>query len=127
MAAVIHLDTHVVVWLYAGELERLRPCLPRLEGQQLAISPMVVLECQYLFEIGKVTVGPGVLLADLGERIGLTVSSHPFADVTRTAVTLRWTRDPFDRLIAAQALAEGAPLVTADRTLLEHCAEAVWG
>ena len=37
-----------------------------------------------------------------------------------------WTRDPFDRLIAAQAIVADAPLVTADRTILEHLPLATW-
>jgi PIN domain nuclease of toxin-antitoxin system len=123
---MIHLDTHVVVWLYAGETERLRGCLHRLEGQVLVISPMVVLECQYLFEIDKIAVRPEVILAELGERAGLTVSAHPFADVAHAALAMAWTRDPFDRLIAAQAVAEGVALVTADRVMLANCPAAVW-
>lgn len=39
---------------------------------------------------------------------------------------LAWTRDPFDRLICAQALADAAPLLTADRTVHEHLDMTVW-
>lgn len=123
---MIHVDTHVVIWLYARDADRLRGCLHRLEGQSLVISPMVVLECQYLFEIGKIAVGPARILAELGERVGLTVSSHPFAEVARTALSMSWTRDPFDRLIAAQAVAEGVALVTLDGPMRAHCPVAVW-
>lgn len=35
-------------------------------------------------------------------------------------------RDPFDRLLAAQALAEGYPLVTRDRLFRKYGVEVVW-
>jgi PIN domain nuclease of toxin-antitoxin system len=47
VAAVIYLDTHVVVWLYAGDLELLpQEVRELLEGEELVISPMVELELQ---------------------------------------------------------------------------------
>ena len=37
-----------------------------------------------------------------------------------------WTRDPFDRMIVAQAALREAPLLTKDRVLHEHYDRAVW-
>ncbi len=48
------------------------------------------------------------------------------ADVTQAAAPLSWTRDPFDRLIAAHAIVANAPLVTADRTIRENLPLAIW-
>ena len=42
------------------------------------------------------------------------------------AERLSWTRDPFDRLIVAQASLAGAPLVTKDRMIRKHFAKAAW-
>jgi PIN domain nuclease of toxin-antitoxin system len=39
---------------------------------------------------------------------------------------LGWTRDPFDRLIAAQALVANATLVTKDTLMSKHCPAALW-
>ena len=44
----------------------------------------------------------------------------------RAAASLGWTRDPFDRMIAAHAIVADAPLLTADRTILEHLPLATW-
>ncbi len=53
---MIYLDTHVVVWLYAGLTARLRPAArDLLNTSDLAISPMVFLELQYLYETGRTT------------------------------------------------------------------------
>jgi PIN domain nuclease of toxin-antitoxin system len=43
------------------------------------------------------------------------------------ALRCGWTRDPFDRLIVAQAKAnDGAGLVMADTVIRKHYAGAVW-
>lgn len=127
MEAIAHLDTHVVVWLYAGAVEKIPGVVrDRLETDELLISPAVVLELQYLFEIRRVTEPASAVVTDLEGRLGLRVSDTPFHDVVAVAVGLTWTRDPFDRLIVAQALAERAPLVTADSSIRKHFEAAVW-
>ena len=126
MEAVTYLDTHVVVWLYAGLAERFpRSVSERLEGP-LAVSPVVELELQYLFEVGR-TASPGAeVIADLHRRIGLETTDASLAKVVGVARTLSWTRDPFDRLIAAQAICDDVSLLTADETIIEHLDLAVW-
>lgn len=49
-----------------------------------------------------------------------------FADIVAHAHALSWTRDPFDRLIAAQAIAEQAMLLTADQHLRANFDRAIW-
>ena len=121
-----YLDTHVVVWLYAGLAKRFPPGVcKRLEGS-LSVSPVVELELQYLFEVGR-TASPGdEVIADLHQRIGLETADSSLAKVVGVARTLSWTRDPFDRLIAAQAISDDLPLLTADEVILEHLDLAVW-
>ena len=42
------------------------------------------------------------------------------------AMEFSWTRDPFDRLIAAQALVSGERLLTRDRLIRANCSWAFW-
>jgi PIN domain nuclease of toxin-antitoxin system len=42
------------------------------------------------------------------------------------ALPIHWTRDPFDRLIAAHAIASNARLDTKDRLIRQHCPNALW-
>ena len=128
MAPLIYLDTHVVAWLYAtgaGALsERAAETIDTSE--EVRISPIVRLELQYLFEIGRVGE-PAVTVVDaLAGTMGLTVCTAAFASVVYEAEKIAWTRDPFDRLIVAQAVLHAAPLVTKDDTLRAHYSEAVW-
>lgn len=124
---MIHLDTHVLVWVLAGEHSRLPlPVRTLLDTERLAISPMVSLELTYLHEIGRITTSAEELLEALRPALELVVSTVPFPHIVAAAASLTWTRDPFDRVIAGNALADGATLLTADRTLRTHLSAARW-
>jgi len=53
---VIYLDTHVVAWLYGLGPSSLTPKVAQLleEADDIRISPMVRLDLQHLYEIGRV-------------------------------------------------------------------------
>lgn len=124
---MIYLDTHVVVWLYAGLIDKLSDTAHRLINENdIFISPVVRLELQYLFEVERVTVAPDTIVADLANRIGLQVCAKPFNRIVSEALAATWTRDPFDRLIAAHASLNGDILVTKDGNMLRHYAHARW-
>jgi len=114
----LHLDTHVVVWLAAGEFDRIPHSLQqRLESDSLRISPMVRLELTYLHEKGRLSEPAGRVLDQLEHAIGLVEAPGPFGAAVRAAESLIWTRDPFDRVIAAHALASFATLATKDEVI----------
>ena len=118
---MIHLDTHVVVWLVSGLSAKVPPpVLDRLEQDEVATSPMVRLELEYLREIGRLRHPAERVLGELRRALGAIEDATPFGEVISEATALTWTRDPFDRLIAAQALAAGCVLVTADQNLRER-------
>jgi PIN domain nuclease of toxin-antitoxin system len=127
--AVIYLDTHVAFWLYAAA-GNARLCSTAEEvvrrADDVRISPMVRLELQYLYEVDRIGEPPAPILDELGSRLGLVVCRADFSAVVHEAERYSWTRDPFDRLIVAQASLHGAPLVTKDGRIHEHYAHAVW-
>lgn len=124
---MIHLDTHVVVWLFSRKRSRIPGSVQRrIDSERPAVSPMVEVELGFLYEVGTMRSSPQEVLDDLRASLELAVSDAPFAAVTRAAVDLAWTRDPFDRLIAAQSLVDRIPLVTADETILANLPSAVW-
>ena len=123
----VYLDTHVALWLYAGQTERISMRATNLiNDERIGVSPMVLLEMQYLQEIGRVTTTPRTIIADLKRRLGLAVEDRSMDTVTEGALSLSWTRDVFDRLIVAQAALDSAQLVTSDRVIREHYPQAVW-
>lgn len=127
MATLTHLDTHVVVWVVAGEHNRLSDTArDALEHDTLRISPMVALELTYLHEVGRITETSDVVLDEARRSLGLVSADEPFGDVIDVATGLEWTRDPFDRIIAAHALVARARLLTRDETVHAHLDLAVW-
>jgi PIN domain nuclease of toxin-antitoxin system len=127
MSQQVRLDTHVVVWLYAGLVERFSPTAHvTLEQRDLVVAPMVELELTLLHEIGRLSVSGTEILGDLHHRVGLRVSDVPWPAAVRAAAGLTWTRDPFDRLIVADALAAGTSLLTRDDRVRERVPSAMW-
>jgi PIN domain nuclease of toxin-antitoxin system len=125
---MVYVDTHVVVWLYAGRLDLLSGTVrAKLNADDdLRISPMVLLELEYLRETRRTTAGAPAVYGALHQQIGLQVCGLGFAEVIEAAAKLDWTRDPFDRIIAGHAAAAGAPLITRDETIRRHYDNALW-
>lgn len=118
MIPTLHLDTHAVLWLYARQHRRFPPATrARLNTDALRCSPMVRLELAYLVEIGRATDPPERVFADLAGSVGLAIDDQPFDRVADIAARTTFTRDPFDRVIAAQAIAAGVRLVTKDERI----------
>lgn len=124
---LIYLDTHAVVWLYAGEISKFSTSGKNLINQhELIISPIVKLELQYLYEINRISKKPNTIINDLHKRIGLKVCKKPFKDITEKSLNLNWTRDPFDRIIVANAEIDNSILLTKDESILKKYKHARW-
>ena len=127
MASIIFLDTHIVVWLFEARIELFSErAKTAIETNDLMISPMVELELIYLIEIKRIKGDAKEIVADLQNRIDLKVSSTQFRKIIWAATGLKWTRDPFDRIITAQAIVENVQLVTADSVIRQHFEGALW-
>jgi PIN domain nuclease of toxin-antitoxin system len=123
----VHLDTHIVLWLFQKELGRLsEAAVALIEANDLAVSAMVKMELELLYEIGRTPYTPDEILGNLNRTIGLRADESSMVDVVNHALGMHWTRDPFDRFIAANAALYDVKLITKDRTILEHCEYAVW-
>jgi len=124
---MIYLDTHVVAWLYAGRVDLLsEKARDLIRENDVLISPVVRLELQYLYEIKRVSFPAGPVIEDMTRSIGLKICTHAFDPVIEKAVLQLWTRDPFDRIIVAQAALKSSLLVTKDGTIREHYPRAAW-
>ena len=115
---MILLDTHAAIGLARGH-KRSRP-LERLP--RLYLSPATLLEVQFLAEAGRVRLARGQSAAALARDDRWRLDEPPSAKWFAAACDLDWTRDPFDRLLAAHARLRGWKLATADNVLLERLA-----
>ncbi len=124
---MIFLDAHVVVWLYSGQLDLFNPkVLKLINTEQVCISHIVKLEIQYLFEIKRVKYEPGLIIDSLIDEIGLIYSDNNFESIVRQAIHLSFTRDPFDRVIVADASINNSKLISKDGNIKKHYKNTIW-
>lgn len=113
------LDTHFLIWILTGA-ERVG-AYPWLDDHRpWGISPISLLELQYLSEIGRIELDAAGLLEALQLDTRFVLDEPPLVPLIQRALPLAWTRDPFDRLLAAHSTARRLPLCTVDRLLLQH-------
>lgn len=127
MEAMIYLDTNVVLWL-AGAPEQLsEAAVAQIDGaEHLLLSPMVELEIEYLYEVGRIQRPASEVIQHLRRFLSLRACDRSFASVITKARELKWTRDPFDRIITAQAAVADDPLLTRDKIIRANYPHAVW-
>jgi PIN domain nuclease of toxin-antitoxin system len=124
---VTYLDTHVVAWLFGGENHRLsRAAIARIDDDDVLVSPAVVLELQLLHEIKRLKATALKVVERLSVEIGLSVCQLPFASIVEHALDQAWVRDPFDRLIVANARVSDAPLITKDEHIRRNYRQSIW-
>lgn len=121
-----YLDTHVAAAICTASGKLSAAASAELDAAELRISPMVVLELQFLREIGRLKTSSDDFVRILRRDFEVEVCDNPWIEVTRSAVTENWTRDPFDRLIVAHARCVGGRLITRDRQIRKHFDAAVW-
>ncbi len=121
------LDTHILVWLYAGVQGPFSERAKReLQSDDIVVSPVVLLELQYLYEAKKINKNGEAIFSALQKTMGVRMMEYDWGEVMRAALALAWTRDPFDRIIVAHALLYEAALLTKDRQIRRHYAGAIW-
>lgn len=112
------LDTHVLVWLVSGKPSTAtRRMLENLDND-LFVSAVSAFEIATKVRLGKLDAARGLHDRWEAALTGLGALEMPLdRAAARRAGELTWAnRDPFDRLLAAQAITEGMTLVTADRS-----------
>jgi PIN domain nuclease of toxin-antitoxin system len=117
------LDTHALIWWDSGKLPR--AAVRRIAAAEVVfVSAVVAWEIAIKSSLGRVVAKVPVeaVLDDYGFR-ELAVSIR-HADAVRSLPPHH--RDPFDRLLIAQALVENLVIVSADRALRKYSAPVVW-
>lgn len=111
------LDTHVLLWLLGEPAripERIRSELAK-STNHLIVSAACALEISTKVRLGKLDAQK---LVDTWPEQLTRIGAEELAVTSRHAVlagSMTWQhRDPFDRLLVAQSMIEGFPLVTSD-------------
>jgi PIN domain nuclease of toxin-antitoxin system len=124
------LDTHVFLWL-AGDDTRLSAKVRELAldaGNPLSLSVASVWELAIKASLGKLRldVGLGELIESQRAALGLTMLRIETAHVLEVETLEYHHRDPFDRLLVAQARVERLTIVSRDTRLDDYDVERVW-
>jgi len=121
------LDTNVVVWLLLGDRSALPPTVVAAIGSTASdplVSAASVWEIAIKRSLGKLTVDPSWPRALT--RLDLTPLPVTAEHAARVQGLPWHHRDPFDRLLVAQADIEGATLITSDRQLDAYDIPTMW-
>ena len=110
------LDTHFLVWITLDDPRLAEfPWLHRYATW--GVSPVAFLEVQYLGDVGKLEVRIDEFIDAIGRDPRFIVDDVPLLQLIQQALPLGWTRDPFDRLLAAHSAARRKPLCSVDRQI----------
>jgi len=113
------LDTHFLLWTVLGS-ERLGD-FPWLDAYRpWGISPVSFLEIQFLAEVGRLEVDAPGFAEAVASDSRFVVDEVPLVALVEKALCLSWTRDPFDRLLAAHSEARRVALCSLDRRIGAH-------
>ncbi len=118
------LDTHTFIWWDNGKLPK--PVTRRIQqAEDVFVSAVVAWEIAIKSSLGKMTARGGVAeaMADYGfSELAVNVAH---ADAVRGLPNHH--RDPFDRMLVAQAQVEGLVIVSVDTALAPYGVQVVWG
>ena len=113
------LDTHFLIWITRAA-KRLRHFKWLSNYEPWGVSAISLLEIQFLAEIGRLDIRNPQFTDTLLADPRFVVDDVSFVAVCRKALTLSWTRDPFDRLICAHSLMRRVPLCSLDTAIHEN-------
>ena len=121
------LDTHALVWGVTAPERlplRIRDVLAAGQGKASVVSYW-----ELMLKTGRQTalvLDPVRWWERYVTRAAVEVLPVRVAHVDRLDELGNWHRDPFDRMLVAQALAEGLTLASKDATLARYGAPLVW-
>ncbi|MGH7899430.1 MAG: type II toxin-antitoxin system VapC family toxin [Candidatus Binatia bacterium] len=124
------LDTHAFLWIANGV-----PTVPprvlaayRDRSNEVLLSVVSAWEIQVKVQVGKLELDDPLadLIATERDRNALKILPVELGHVFALGDLATHHRDPFDRLLVAQAIAENAKLVTADPELAKYPVEILW-
>jgi PIN domain nuclease of toxin-antitoxin system len=123
---ILILDTHALLWSLEDSPRLSAASRAALESTDNVILASVASAWEIAIKkaAGRLDA-PDDLEAAI-EDAGFIKRVITFADVARLSALPSHHRDPFDRILVAQALVEGAPIVTCDPHIQRYQVQTLW-
>lgn len=119
------IDTHVLLWYIAGNRRRIGQALQaRIEAEANTVSVASLWEIAVKSALGKLDAPDD--LPDRVEQLGFRLLQITAEHAWRVRYLPHHHRDPFDRLLIAQAQEERMPILTADPSFDAYKVTVVW-
>jgi PIN domain nuclease of toxin-antitoxin system len=128
----ILLDTHTFLWLIAGDANLSPTARQTIEApnNDPLLSKVSLWEMAIKVSLGKLTLNFEEPFAEaIGGQLrenGVTLLPIDVAHIGQVAVMPFHHRDPFDRLIVAQALVEKLPIIGRDQSFDSYGVQRIW-
>lgn len=121
------LDTHAVLWWFTDDrrLSTVAGAVLDAASNDLFVSAVAAYEIAYKQGQGRLSPLPDGLPRRL-QRAGIEVLPLSLDHAVAAAALPGPHRDPWDRIMIAQALVEGLTVVTADRVFASYHVPVVW-
>ena len=124
------LDTHSFLWLVTDDpkLSEVSKAIFLDSGNELLCSAVIGFEIAVKYSLGKLELAepPREFMENRMRKNALRPLPVTLAHTYRIAHLPFHHRDPFDRLLVAQALEEDLPLLSADEILSEYGVRRIW-
>jgi PIN domain nuclease of toxin-antitoxin system len=113
------LDTHILIWAVDKIEKILERYLPILADEDRCVVSIVSLwEIAIKRGLGKLQVSED--FAQFVERTGIEILPIGLAHIATCETLPHHHRDPFDRMLIAQAMSENLQLLTVDRNFVAY-------
>lgn len=121
------IDTHVLLWWIGVTDRELPPKVDALLSKastRIVVSAAVVWEISIKRALGKLEAPEN--LVHFLEHAGISTLPVSASHAQFAGSLPSIHRDPFDRMLVAQASTEGLPIVTADIEIAQYDVETIW-
>jgi len=126
----VQVDTHTFIWALLDDhrLTTKAKAILRSEEHELVFSLVSLWEIAIKIKTGKLnTIGSSVAyIRDEMNTYSMELLPIRYEHILHLEALPHHHSDPFDRLLIAQALSEGLPILTADRAFRQYGVKTIW-
>ncbi len=124
------LDTHVFIWfvLSPGQLSLAALAAIQSAENTIYLSLVSAWEMSIKSGLGKLSLTQPIepFVQDQARRNRFEILPITLTHIATVETLPLHHRDPFDRLLIAQSMSEGLPLITADHSIASYPIERIW-